>query len=235
MSWVWRDYTFSIKKCYYCNMKKSKDILSTVVLIFIFLIILVLVFYIFLYSGSKPDSSINSEKIEPNLPASRETLTASKKKNKERDEKKEKKIPAQKKQKSEKKPVVKTEIPPAPIPEADDKSQSLDLLRVGIDNLVAYINQTAMQQFSQDMVSGVEITDNGNRLNLYVTKAWYIIPPFQKQVMFNLVAMQYGKQACELKIRSECSNNDFPTIIFFNPQNKEVARMAANQPLQIFE
>jgi len=123
----------------------------------------------------------------------------------------------------------------SPDTEVQENIQTLDQLRADTDNITAFINQRAMELFGQEMVSGFEIRDGGKRLTMYVTKVWYILPPFQKQVMLNLVAMRYGNQTCIHGVRTECSSNDFPTINFLNPDNKEIARVGANQPMQIFE
>ena len=122
-----------------------------------------------------------------------------------------------------------------PDTEAQEDIQVLDQLRADTDNIAAFINERATQLFGQDMVSGFEIGDGGKRLTMYVTKAWYILPPFQKQVMINLVAMRYGNQTCIHGVRTECTPNDFPFINFLNPDNKEIARVGPNQPMQIFE
>lgn len=116
-----------------------------------------------------------------------------------------------------------------------EESQSLDQTRADMDNLIASINQLAVNQFSQEMFTGFEIREAGKKLTLYVSKAWYILPPVQKQILFNRVAITYAQQTCFYKIRTECNADDFPTINFLNPDNREVARMAAHQPLQIFE
>jgi len=116
-----------------------------------------------------------------------------------------------------------------------EESQSLDQTRADMDNLIASINQLAVNQFSQEMFTGFEIREAGKKFTLYVSKAWYILPPVQKQILFNRVAITYAQQTCFYKIRTECNADDFPTINFLNPENREVARMAAHQPLQIFE
>ena len=136
---------------------------------------------------------------------------------------------------SDRNPCQKRIEPSEPVQENVEHIQALDQIRTELDNLTAMINQRALQQFGQEMINGFEILNEGKKLTIYVTKAWYILPPLQKQVMFNLLAMNYGRQTCMYRVRSECSQNDFPTINFLNHENREVARMAANQPLQIFE
>jgi hypothetical protein len=131
----------------------------------------------------------------------------------------------------------KVEKPPKTIETEDNQEniQALDQLRGDLDNLMAFINQRALQQFAQEIVTGFEIRDGGSKLTLYISNLWQILPPVQKEIMFNLVAYRYARQTCMLRIRTECSTDDFPTINFLNPENREVARMAANQPLIIFE
>ncbi|MBN2374153.1 SH3 domain-containing protein [bacterium] len=131
-------------------------------------------------------------------------------------------------------PSKKPDISP-PITEKQDNTLAIDQIRIDMDSLVQFINQRSLQQFSQEMVTGFEIVENGAKLVVYVSKTWYFLPPYQKQLMVNIVAMQYGKQCCQYKLRAKCDQDDFPTISFLNPDNKEIARISANQPLQVFE
>lgn len=119
--------------------------------------------------------------------------------------------------------------------EKQDKIIAVDQVRAELDTTVAQLNQLAQQQFTQDMVSGFEILENGARLVMYIKEPWYYLPPFQKQATFNVIALQYGKLTCQYNIRPECNQNDFPSISFVNNKGKEVARIAANSPLQIYE
>lgn len=137
---------------------------------------------------------------------------------------------------SDRKPAQRKEVTAPKISaEGPDIGQALDQIRGGMENSIAFINQRSMQLFSNDMVSGFEIRDQGRQIVIYVTPTWYYLPPFQKQYMSNVLAMEYGKLTCQLKLRENCDTNDFPTVSFLNAENKEVARVAANQPLQIFE
>lgn len=135
---------------------------------------------------------------------------------------------------SERKPSLKTEETIIS-PEVQEKNQALDLLRADIDNLAVFLNQLSSQRFLKDILTGFEVLEGGLKLIVYVTDTWYNLPFTQKQMMINFIAMKYSTQCCVYKIRTECSSNDFPTISLLNSKNKEIARMAANQPLQIYE
>jgi hypothetical protein len=220
-------------------MKNSRDITSSLILIVIILVISALVYYLFFYSGSKPESLLQGQKTDRDTfstPFLSPNTIFEKRKSEEEALPKKSEKPSK-----EKDSAVEKDRQPSPKPfrdidnENQENSQALDQIRTDMDNLVAFINQRSLQQFLQEMVSGFEIGDGGNRLTIYVADTWYYLPPIQKQVMFNLIAMRYARQTCIYKIRSECSKDDFPTINFLNHENREVAKMAAHQPLQIFE
>ncbi|MGA1839897.1 MAG: hypothetical protein ACMUIU_04645 [bacterium] len=221
-------------------MKNSRDITSSIILIVIIIVISALVYYLFFYSGSKTKSITQDEKTDKDIfstPFLSPNTVFEKRKTIE--EALPQKAEKSSKDKDSLKEKDRHSYPKTPDATRDNENQeniqALDQIRTDMDNLIAFINQRALQQFMQEMVTGFEIGDGGNKLTLYVADIWYYLPPIQKQVMFNLVAMRYAKQTCYYKIRSECSTDDFPTINFLNSQNREVARMAAHQPLQIFE
>lgn len=220
-------------------MKNSKDIISSLILIIIFIVISALVYFLFFYPGSKQKSLPQRQKTDRDIFStpflSPNTIF-------EKEKSYEETLPQKAEKPSKgKDSVIKEERHPSPKPSWDiedenqENAQALDQIRTDMDDLVAFINQRSLQQFLQEMVSGFEISDGGNKLTIYVANTWYYLPPIQKQVMFNLIAMRYARQTCIYKIRSECSTDDFPTINFLNHQNREVAKMAAHQPLQIFE
>ncbi len=259
-------------------MKKTKEIISNIILIIILLIISALIFYMFFYSGYNSPLP-KEEKTEGKRPPSTELMSPTETKYKGKDvyiidpsvkirsepknnatvliEKNkgekltvsgawgdwfevifnsERKGWVLRDQVSDRVPSLKTEdTPPIQSPEIQEKNMAIDQIRVELDNSVTFLNQLSLQQFSKEMITGFEILENGSKLIVYVTEAWYFLPPVQKQVMFNLIAMQYGKLSCQYNVRSECTTNDFPTISFLNQKNKEIARIGANQPLQVFE
>ena len=216
-------------------MSNNRDFTGSLILIAIILVISVLVYYLFFYSGSQPQSTSQVQIIDQNISVTPEpSPDIIHKKNK----KSSKDLDSVKKDKPDRQPPPKKAEKPHIHNDSNDvqeKAQALDLIRVDMDNLVAFMNQRSLQLFSQEIVTGFDIRDDGNKLTIYVTNTWYYLPPIQKQIMFNTVARGYAQKTCEYRIRSECSTDDFPTINFLNPENREVAKMAAHQPLQIFE
>lgn len=223
-------------------MKNSRDITSSLILIVIIIVISALVYYLFFHSGSKPQFTPQGQKTDQDIFStpflSPNTVFEKRKSNEapstEKAEKSSKSADSSKD--IERGSLKKTERPSTDSDiENQENTQALDQIRTDIDNLIAFINQRALQQFLQEMVTGFDIREGGKKLTIYVSDTWYYLPPIQKQVMFNLIAMRYARQTCAYEIRSDCSKDDFPTINFLNHQNREVAKMAAHQPLQIYE
>ena len=221
-------------------MKSSKDITSSLILIVIILVISALVYYLFFYSSSKtksityegkPDQDIfSSPFLSPNTVfEKRETIEETLPKKAEKSSKDKDSFKEKVRHPYSKPPEETTDN------ENQEKIQALDQIRTDMDNLIAFINQMALQQFMKEMVTGFEIADGGNKLTIYVADLWYYLPPIQKQRLCEVIARRYGRQTCIYKIRSECSTSDFPTINFLNNQNHEVAKLGANNLFQIFE
>lgn len=224
-------------------MRNNKDITSSLILIVIILVISALVYYLFFHSGSKPKFTPRGQKTGQDIfstPFPSPNTIFEKRKNNEGLPPKKAEKPSKDKDSAieiekDRRPSPKKFERPSTDIENQEKAQALDQIRTVMDNLIALINQRALQQFLQEIVTGFEIGEGGNKLTIYVADPWYYLPPIQKQVMFNLIAVRYARGTCEYKIRSECSKDDFPTINFLNQENREVAKMAAHQPLEIYE
>jgi hypothetical protein len=158
-------------------MRNSRDITSSLILIVIILVISALVYYLFFHSGSKPQSSPQRQKTDRDIfssPFLSPNTIFEKRKSIEG-------TPPKKAEKPSKETdsAIEKDRHPSPKPSTDidnenqENTQALDQIRTDMDNLVAFINQRSLQQFLQEMVSGFEIRDGGNKLTIYVADTWY--------------------------------------------------------------
>lgn len=91
----------------------------------------------------------------------------------------------------------------------------------------AWIEITNLISSEEEGVSpfvSARILENGARLEITVTDAWYTFQPYMKERLIETLSKSYAVIACENGLRKKCDPSDYPETSIVDTFGKEVAQ-----------